>query len=181
MALNDHLITYTITDLKVIAYSGGTLGSTLVDLPGIRSCQITLGNEAAELRGDNKLLSVVDQGNTLEWQFEAGGMDLETLEIILGGTATDTGSTPAEIRTLKVNGDDARPYFGFVGVAPSDDGSGDLHIFVPKAKAAGNFELTAQDQEFATPTISGRAVNHDTHGLIQLIQHETATAAAIPS
>lgn len=181
MALNDHLITYTITDLKVIAYSGGTLGSTLVDLPGIRSCQITVGNEAVELRGDNRVLSVVDQGNTLEWQFEAGGMDLEALEVILGGTAADTGVSPAEIRTLQIDGDDPRPYFGFVGVAPADDGVGDLHIFVPKAKATGNFEVTAQDQEFATPTISGRGVHHGTHGLLKLVQHETATSAAIPS
>lgn len=181
MALNDHLITYTITDLKVIAYTGGALGSTLTDLPGIQSCQITLANDAVELRGDNKVMSVVDQGNTLEWQFEAGGMDLETLEIILGGKATDTGSAPNEVRTLKIGGDDPRPYFGFVGVAPSDDAAGDLHIFVPKAKAAGNFEVTAQDQEFAVPTISGRGVQHVTHGLIQLIQHETATGAAIPS
>ncbi len=181
MALADHLITYTVVDLKVIAYTGGTLGSTLVDLPGIQSCQITLGNDAVELRGDNKVLSTVDTGNTLEFQFEAGGMNLETLAIVLGGTSTDGGTTPDETRTLKIAGDDPRPYFGFVGVAPSDDGSGDLHIFVPKAKATGSFEITAQDQEFMVPTISGTAVTHDTHGLIQLIQHETATAAEIPS
>lgn len=181
MALNDHLMTYTITDLKVIAYSGGTLGSTLVDVPGIRSLQVTVPNEAVELRGDNAVLSVVDQGNTLEWQAEKGGMNLEVLEIIFGGTATDTGATPNEIRTYKLNATDPRPYFGFVGVTPSDDAFSDLHVFVPKAKATGNLELTAQDQEFMVPTFSGRGVQHATHGLLQLIQHETATAAAIPS
>lgn len=181
MAISDHLITYTITDLKVIAYTGGALGSELVDMPGIRSCQITLGNDAVELRGDNRVLSIVDTGNTLEFQFEAGGMDLEALAIVLGGTSADSGTTPDAIRTLQIDGDDARPYFGFVGVAPSDDGSQDLHIFVPRAKATGSFEITAQDQEFLVPSISGRGVHHADHGLVQLIQHETATAAEIPA
>lgn len=181
MAISDHLITYTMTDLKVIAYESGALGATLVDLPGIRSCQITLGNDAQVLRGDNREMAVVDTGNTLEWQFEAGGMDLEALAIILGGATADAGTTPDVIRTLAIGSDDPRPYFGFVGVAPSDNAVEDLHIFVPKAKATGAFEVTAQDQEFATPTISGRAVEHTTHGLVKFVQHETAVAAAIPS
>lgn len=181
MALNDHLITYTITDLKVVEYSGGSLGGSLTDLPGIRSMQITLNNDAVELRGDNKVLSVIDQGNSLEWQMEEGGMDLQTLAIVLGGVSTDTGVTPNIVRSLKIDGDTIRPYFGIVGVSPAEDGVGDLHIFIPKAKSTGSFEVTAQDQEFATPTISGSAVNHSSHGLMKLIQHETAIAAAIPA
>lgn len=181
MATADHLKTYTITDLQVAPVTGDTPG-TLIDVPGIRSCQITVSNDAVELRGDNALLSVVDQGNGLEFSLEEGGMDLDALETILGGSTTTTGTGGTEVRRWDLAADDARPYFTLVGVAPSDDGANDLHVVVWKAKATGNFEVTLQDQEFATPTIAGRGVGRsDTKAMLSFIQHATPAAAAIPA
>lgn len=181
MAVADHLKTYTITDLKVAPVTGDTPG-TPIDLPGIRSCQVTVSNDAVELRGDNAVLAIVDQGNGLEWSLEQGGMSLEALELILGGAVTVSGVTPAEVRTWDLHADDPRPYFTIIGVVPSDDAAQDLHVVVWKAKATGNFEVTFQDQEFATPTIAGRGVGRsDDQRMLSFVQHETPAAAAVPA
>lgn len=182
MALADHIRTYTLVDLKVAPVTGDTPG-TLVDIPGIQSCEVTISNEAVELRGDNRLMSVVDQGNGASFSLAAGGLDLEALAVILGGATADEGTTPDIVRTWTLKADDARPYFTIVGVQPDDGSNGhDLHVIVWKAKATGDFTLGMADQEFTVPSIEGSAVGRSDNGdLISLVQHETATAAEIPS
>jgi hypothetical protein len=181
MAIASHVKTYTLTDLKVAPVTGDTPG-TLVDVPGIRSLEVTVSNDATELRGDNSVLAIIDQGNGLEWSMEAGGLDLDALAVILGGEVVTTGTTPASVDTFHLNSDDQRPYFAIVGVQPDDGAGEDLHIVVWKAKATGNFAITAADQEFLTPTIEGRGVGRsDNQRMLSLVHHETAIAAALPA
>lgn len=181
MAIADHIKTYTLTDLKVAPITGDTPG-TLVDLPGIQSCEVTVGNDAVELRGDNRLLAVVDQGNGLTWSMAAGGINLEVLPVMLGGATAEAGTTPDVVRTFDLKADDQRPYFLIVGVQPDDGAGEDLHVVVWKAKATGDFALTMADQEFLTPGFEGQGVGRASDGLmLSLVQHETAEAAAIPA
>lgn len=180
MPLASHLKSYSLIDLKVAPIVGGAPGA-LIDVPGIRSCGVTLTNEATELRGDNRLLAIVDQGGGAEFSLEQGGLDLAVLAVIIGGAVTNTGASPAAVRRLRISDTSARPYFALVGVQPDDGGGQDLHIVLWKCKASGNFEITAGDQEFLTPTIAGRAIGRDSDGaLLDLVQHETAIAAALP-
>lgn len=184
MAQQTHLKTYTITDLQVAAYAadGDYSAATLIDVPGIQSCQVTVANDAVELRGDNAVIAVVDQGNTLEWQMGAGGISLEALEAMFGGTLTAGGITPDGTKTYDLKATDQRPYFTFVGVTPDDGAGENLHIVVWKAKATGNLELQAADQEFMAPSFSGRGIARELDdSLLHLIQNETAADAAIPS
>jgi len=181
MAITPHLKTYTLTDLKVAPVVGDTPG-TLVDLPGIQSCEVTVGNDAVELRGDNAVLAIIDQGNGLTWSMTAGGIDLSVLPTILGGTNTAAGVTPNATRTYDLKADDKRPYFCIVGVQPDDGKGEDLHVVVWKAKATGDFALTMQDQEFLTPGLEGQGVGRsDNKKMLTLVHHETAVSAAVPT
>jgi hypothetical protein len=181
MAIAEHLKTYTLTDLKVAPVVGDTPG-TLVDVPGIQSLEVTVSNDAVTLRGDNAELAVIDQGNGLEWSFTEAGLSFEALEVILGGTVATTGTTPAVVETFHLNADDTRPYFAIVGVQPDDGAGEDLHVVIWKAKATGNFTLTAQDQEFSTPGFEGRGVGRsDNKRMLSLVHHETAVEAALPA
>src|SRR5262245_3655581 len=114
MAIKSHLITYSLVDLKVAALSGETPG-TLVDLPGVRELTLTFTTDQQELRGDNKVLSIVDTGRGAEWSIEQGGMSMTAMQVITGKTFTDTGSTPNVNRRLDFKSTDASPYFFIIG------------------------------------------------------------------
>lgn len=177
-----HAIHYTLTDLKVAALDATGTPGALVDVPGIRSLEVSIPNDAVELRGDNRVIAVVDQGNGLEWSAEEAGFGFAALEVILGATVTDAGVTPNATRRLDIADTDARPYFAMVGVSPSDDGAADMHVIVWKAKATGAYSFTLSDQEFVTPSLEGRGIGRASDGLLfSAIQNETATAAAIPA
>ena len=181
MAIATHVKTYTLTDLKVAPVTGDTPG-TLVDLPGIQSCEVTISNDATVLRGDNQDLAVIDQGNSGSFSLEAGGIDLAVLPTILGGANVASGSTPNAVRTYDLKATDKRPYFLIVGVSPDDGKGEDLHVVVWKAKATGDFQLTLQDREFLVPTIEGTIIGRgDNAKMLSLVHHETAAVAAVPT
>lgn len=182
MPVVDHIKTFSIVDLKVATLSSSDVPGALVDLPGIRSMQVTLTTESAELRGDNKVISIVDQGNGLEWSMEAGGLSIAAAKIIVGGTVADSGVTPNQTRKWSIKDTDVRPYFFAVGQMVDDAGAGDVHAVLYKCKATESFELTGQDGEFATPTFGGLGIGRTSDGvLVDLVQHETKAAAAVPA
>lgn len=181
MAIKAHSITYSITDLKVAALSGETPG-TLIDVPGIREMSVSVTTEQTELRGDNKLLSIVDNGRGAEWSMEQGGLSMAALQVLTGKTFADTGTTPNVVRRLDLKSTDASPYFFVVGKAPTDDGIEDMHIAVWKAKLTDTFELTWTDGEFLVPSFGGAAVGRTSDDLlVSLVQHETAATLAVPA
>lgn len=181
MAVQTHLKTYSLYDLKIATLTGDTPG-TLVDVPGIQELTVTIATEGVELRGDNMVIAAVDKGNSVEWKMTAGGLSLATMQIIFGQTYTDTGVTPAVVRRLDIAASTPRPYFVIVGHTLSDDGTQDLDVIVWKAKATGNVELTFKDEEFITPGFEGVGVaptgGANSGKPISFIQHETGTASA---
>jgi hypothetical protein len=181
VAIKTHLITYSLTDLKVAALSGETPG-TLIDVPGIRQLDLNLTTEEAELRGDNKVIAIVDNGRGAEWSMEEGGLSMAALQVITGKTFADTGSTPNVVRRLDFKSTDSSPYFFIIGKANSDDGVEDLHVAIWKAKCTDNIEFSFQDGEFVTPTFGGRAIGRTSDDLLaSLVEHETATSLVVPS
>ena len=177
MAMAAHVKTYGLTDLAVATLSGEAPG-TLVDVPGIRSCQVTLTTDSDELRGDGKIISIVDKGNGCEWSMEEGGIGMAAMAIILGKAATVTGTTPDQVGRTDFKSGDSRPYFYLTGLA-KDDAGGDITVVVWKAKATGNVVFNFADEQFLTPGIDGRGVGRTTDDLLMsIVQHETLTALA---
>lgn len=181
MAIKTHLMTYSLTDVKIASLSGETPG-TLVDLPGARQLDVSLTTDETELRGDNKVLAIVDNGRGADWSLEEGGMSMAALQVILGKSFTDTGSTPNVVRRMDVKATDASPYFFIIGKANSDDGVEDLHVAVWKAKCTDEIAFSLQDGEFMTPSFGGRAVGRTSDDLlVSFVEHETATGLVVPS
>lgn len=181
MAISTHLKAYTLTDIKVAPLTGETPGP-LVDLPGSQKMTVTLTNDSIELRGDNALIAVVDRGAGCEVKFEAGGISLDALEVLLGLTYTESGTTPNVKRTLDIGASDPRPYFFAIGKSLGDTNVEDLHVAVWKLKLTDNFEITLADGEFMIPTCGGKAVGRDADDkMLTLIHNETAAALAVPS
>jgi hypothetical protein len=178
MAIAANSRTYGLTDLKVAPLTGEAPG-TLVDVPGIRSCDVTLATDVDTLRGDGKVISVVDKGNSVEWSMESGGISLDALTVMLGKAPTITGTTPSQIGRTDFKSGDSRPYFYLQGQS-KDDAGGDIQVIIWKAKATGNVSLSFADENFLTPGLEGTAVGRTADDLLlTLLYHETAAAVAV--
>jgi hypothetical protein len=179
MPVADHSKTFGLADLKVATLTGETPG-TLVDVPGIRSCEVTITTDSEELRGDGTVISIVDKGQGADFSMEEGGFSMAAAEVIFGETATESGITPAQMSRLNLKSDTPRPYFFLTGQA-KDDAGGDVQVILWKAKATGNVTLNFADENFLTPGFEGRAIGRASDKfLASIIQHETAVALAVP-
>lgn len=171
-----HIKGYSLQRLYVAPYDPDNAYSDedLIRVPGIQECQVTLSNDAAELRGDNRVIAVVDQGNGGEFSLSEGGIDLAAAQVMVGGTVIEEvlGTDPDdyEVRTLRVGSADPRPYFVLVGVQHDDGAGGALQVVLWKAKLTGNVELQFSDQEFLTPSLSGTYLGRDADDVMLDVQ-----------
>src|SRR5262245_42127374 len=152
---------------------------TLTDLPASRTFTFTEAEEFEELRGDDKLILSRGMGAQINWELESGGVDLTCYNILLGGTLTETGSTPNQIKKVQKKSTDSRPYFRVEGQAMSDTG-GDVHAKVYRCKATGDVEGSFGDGEFYLTRCSGTGFPSQEAGatdvLYDLVYNETITA-----
>lgn len=152
---------------------------TMLDLPAARTLSFTEAEDFEELRGDDKLILSRGTGPSVEWELESGGIELSVYAAIAGGTLTETGVTPNQIKKWSKKTSDARPYFYVEGQAMSDTG-GDVHVKLYRCRATGDIEGEFSDGNFYLTSCSGTAFpsllggNIDT--LYDVIYNETITA-----
>jgi hypothetical protein len=175
---------YGMRDVKLTRYtdaSGTTLDTTSVDLPNMQTFSFSEAEEYQELRGDDRVIAIRGKGAVVDWEIDAGGINLAAWEILTGGRVILSGITPNRKWTLRKLATDARPYFRAEGQAISDSG-GDTHIIVYRCKANDTVSGDLADGEFFITNASGQGLpmlqdNFDL--LYDIVQNETATL--IPS
>jgi hypothetical protein len=178
VALADTALPYGLRDIKLtpIDPDDNTLG-TPVDLPNARTLSFSEAEEFTELRGDDRLVAVHGNGAQVEWELEAGGLNLEAWAVMSGGEITESGTTPTAVKTYDKTSEHSRPYFKIDGKAISDSG-GDLHCVIYKAKANDSLEGEFTDGEFYLTSGSGVGlpsdVTADDTKLYSFIFNETA-------
>lgn len=175
MALNDPALPYGLRDVKLRPVnSDGSLG-TPVDLPVSQTLSFSEAEEFEELRGDDRLVAVHGQGPTVEFDIEAGGISLEAWQVLTGGTLSETGVTPAQIKSLTKNTSQSRPYFQIEGQSINDV-DGDTHVVIYKAKVTDNLEGEFADGSFFITSCSGQGIGDGDGNLYTITWNETATA-----
>lgn len=181
MALTTTPLPYGLRDVKLTPYtddSATTLG-TAVDLPNSRTLSFSEAEEFTELRGDDKVVTTRGQGPQVEWELESGGISLEALKIMAGGSIAETGTTPNQKKTFTKKTSDARPFFQIEGQVISDSG-GDIHCVLPRCRVTGNIEGEFSDGEFFLTAADGVALGSNVTGdedvLYEFVHNETATA-----
>ena len=181
MALNETL-PYGLRDVKLTAYTNATtLAGTSVDLPNSRTMTFEEAEDFEELRGDDKVVATRGKGPSVNWELEAGGISLEALVVLNGGTITSSGTTPAQVKTYKKKVTDARPEFKAEGQAISESG-GDFHVVLHRCKSTGGVTGSLGDGTFWLTGCKGQAlpsrVTATLDGLYDFVQNETAVAPA---
>jgi IPT/TIG domain len=192
MALGNS-IPYGLRDVKLIKYptlAANTFGSTLVDLPVARTFSFTDTEDFEELRGDDTLITSHGQGAQVEWELESGGISFEAYAILAGGTITESGISPNQVKRFRKKTTDQRPFFIVVGLAISDSG-GDFQAVVWRCRSTDDIEGELSDGEFLIPGASGTGFGCLVSGNVggtevldsayDFIQRETIGAIAAPT
>jgi hypothetical protein len=180
MPLTTVPLPYGLRDVKLTPYTtdaATTLGTPSIDLPYSRTLSFTEAEEFEELRGDDKVVTTRGRGAQVEWELESGGLSFEALKIIAGGTITETGTTPAQVKKFSKLATQARPFFKAEGQAISDSG-GDLHCVMDLCRTTGDIEGEFSDGEFFLTAAEGVALPSKlatrTDVLYEFVQNETA-------
>jgi hypothetical protein len=173
--------TFGLNDAKLATYVATGSYGTAVDVPSVQMMGVTLRVQAAEGEGDDHITVSASRVIGGRCRMRLLGIDFDLLEILFNITATESGSTPNRGNLLKIPTGVKLPYFGVCGKALAEEGSGDLHVFVPKAKIMSDITLAElQYGQFATNEFEVSFVDDDTYEALELIEHETSTAIAIP-
>lgn len=181
MPLTTIPLPYGLRDVRVTPYTtdAATALGTAVDLPYGQTFSFSESEDFEDLRGDDKLIATHGQGAEIEWELEAGGISLEALKIFAGGTISESGTTPNQIKTFQKKVTDNRPYFKAEGQAISDSG-GDFHCIVYKCKVTDSIEGEFADGSFYVSKMKGKGLPATLTGkvdvLYEFVQNETATA-----
>lgn len=174
---------YGLRDVKITPYTDATatvLAGSSVDLPNGRTFSFAETEKFEELRGDDSLVAVHGAGPQVAWSLEGGGVSLEAVQAMYGGTITTTGSTPNRIKKLRKLKTDLRPYFKVEGQIISDSG-GDVHAVVWRCRATDDLSGEFADGQFFLTGASGQGLGcliagPDLNVVWDIVQNETATA-----
>lgn len=145
MALAHFSKVFGITDGKIKKVTadpaGGstTLGSA-IDVPGVKS--VTLGGtvNTKRLRGDMSLLDVFSVLEEVSATINFAKQSLDMLPVTLGGTTTDSGTTPNQVASWLLSGGGSLGYFQFEGATPANGADfvgGDVHLLLYKCVLSG--------------------------------------------
>ena len=148
---------YGIKDAKITPMltdpAGGTATyGTAIDVPGIKSALVTGNVVTKKLRGDS---APIDQDSYLESisvKFVYAQESLNVRAAAIGGTTTDTGTTPNQIAKWRLLGTDPLfPYYKFEGLANGVTlGLGDGHLVLWKCKTTSFPALGFTEEDYHT-------------------------------
>lgn len=180
MPLVGESLPYGLRDIKLTAYTNATtLAAQSIDLPNSRTMTFEEAEDFEELRGDDKIVATRGKGPAVNWELEAGGVSLEALVVLNGGTLTATGTAPAQIKSYRKKVTDARPEFKAEGQAISESG-GDFHVVLYRCKSTGGVSGALGDGSFFITSCKGQAlpsrVTATLDALYDFVQNETAIA-----
>jgi hypothetical protein len=133
--------------------------------------------ETDELRGDDVVLDRYTKIISATVNLEMATVDLAAYDMLTGATLTST----ADYEDLMIGEADEVPYVALAGRIVGSGGVGDLHIFIAKAKLAGNVALQAQQDTFILPAAQFQGVHEGTvNGIYRLRNFASATLLDIP-
>lgn len=149
---------FAIEDAKIAKLTADPSGgaatyATIIDVPGIKEVTLSGTVESKELRGDNALLDARSVFKSLSISVKHAKVSLDVLPVLLGGTTTDSGTTPNQKVTYDLLGTDTPNYFKFEAKTPTDGGDvigGDVHIVVHKCVVSGLPDIGFAEEDYRT-------------------------------
>jgi hypothetical protein len=157
---------FAVSDCKISKLTadpaGGTATyATAVDVPGIKTMSIGGDVNTVELRGDNQSLDQNSVLGSLTVSVEHAKISLDVLDVLLGTTTTDSGTTPNMIATTVLLGTNTMNYFKIEGKTPTagaDTVTGDLHFVLHKCILSSFPDLGLAEEDYQTVSFEAVAI-----------------------
>jgi hypothetical protein len=181
MALADYAIPFGLRQVKLVPLddAGEEVEADAVFLPASRTFSFAEAEEFETLEGDDRTIASHGAGPTVEWDLEGGGISLAAWKVMAGGTVTESGVSPAAVKSYTKLTTDSRPYFNAYGRAISDNG-GDFETVVHRCKADGSLEGNLENGSFLLTTASGKGYGNESDGKLYEFKHrETAVPLTV--
>jgi hypothetical protein len=179
---------YGIKDAKIAPLSSDPATGTptygaLIDVPGIKTYEISGDVEVKKLRGDNVQLATNAAVSNIQVAITHAKLSLDVLTAILGGTVTDSGTTPAQKSVWDLTADTATlPPFKLEGVTPAngvDIVGGDVHVVMHKLTLSAFPDLGFAEEDYRIASFTADADPLLSNGKwISIAINETAAAIA---
>ncbi len=164
---------FGLNNAWIYPLNGSDVAGTGVQLPVGRTIEVAPKEDTNQLTGYNGVAASNVSKTSADVTVEHGGLSLEILAALTGGTIVTTGVTPNATKSLEVGQAGVnRPYVMIVGQALADDG-GDALTKVWKTKfqiPTGSFK----ESEYYVTSLKGEAVRNVNGKLLRFIQNETA-------
>jgi hypothetical protein len=146
--------------LAVVPATGNSVVMTgSIPLTGMKALLVTTGMKTVDLRGDNTFLDTDTVLQTLQFDVDLAKVSLDVMSIMMGGTITDTGTTPSQLSTWNLLTQPSFNYFKLEARCFTTDLiNGDLHITCSKMKAADAPIPGFVEEDYFYPKIKCKAV-----------------------
>jgi hypothetical protein len=169
---------FGLRDVRIYPILASGSRGTGVKLPVSKTFSFKEVASSAELKGDDIVQGVHTYDPMVDFELEGGGISLDAYVVLVGGTVTATGTTPAQVKSFSKLRTDQRPYFDVEGQAISDSG-GDVHCVVYHCKITGDLDGKFENGAFFMTKCTGKGIGDPTSGkLYDFVQNETAVAIA---
>lgn len=190
MPVAHETVVFDVHDCKVYALLTDAAGASptygvAVDVPGIAEVSMDPNIVTAELKGDARVIAKKGRTDRINFSGTYSKLDIDVLQIIMGGSVSDSGVTPAEIARYRLSSPAPLPYFKIVfGIEDVDEGIGDLTVIIYKAQLTGGTLLGSSTDSFGQPTFDAEGIalngelDADDGVMVDFLLHETLTAIA---
>ena len=167
MAAVESAITFDVKDCKVSAVNADASGSattyqTSVDVPGITEVSLEPNFITNELKCDGGVvLAKKGKIDRLNFSCTYGELSLQVLEVLLGGTVAEAGSTSSETATLGID-DSSLPYFRVQFLIDDLQTSGtslaEVIVTLQKCQLTGGSLVSGSTDSFNQPNFTAEAI-----------------------
>ena len=179
---------YAIQDAKIAPLTSDPSGGpavygTSIDVPGIKTFEVSGDVEVKTLRGDNTKLATNTSITNIQVAITHAKLSLDVLVAILGGSVTDSGTGAAEVSTWDLTSTNATmPPFKLEGVTPPngvDIIGGDMHVVLHKLALSAFPDLGFAEEDYRIASFTADADPLIANGKwISIVLNETAAAIA---
>ena len=171
MALSFGQAPFGLRELKITSQDG----TGAIALPVALMLHFTERVQKEEFVAEGILVASRSFCIELDWELEAGALDLAVYAKLTGRSAATAGSAPNRTVTLDGNTGIDFPYVRIYGRAVGDAGTDDVRIKIFKAKLS-SIEGTLRNGQFWVTSCAGVGVPDLTFGVYEIVQDETAVA-----
>jgi hypothetical protein len=133
--------------------------SASIDVPGLKNVKVSGTVATVDLRGSNTYLDSDTVLQNIMVEIDYAKLSFDVLNVMLGGTITDTGTTPNQTTVWPLGNPPTFGYFKLEARAAAVDvPTGDLHIDFAKVKLADFPQLGLVEENYQTMNLKCKAV-----------------------